>query len=131
MKAAEQKVKHINVVASAQGGVLVFLPGYSIMDKVLERWHQTGIFELMKQEVGSIIVESRGSSKTKVTTASRSMNDQKGSNNSTPFTFGSSSNTSGSTDPDEIEEENFASIVKEFDLSIKKYKSCLLFAVCR
>ena len=119
--------------ATTQGGVLVFFPTYTVMENIIARWKTKGIFDTLKHELGSIVVESRGSGKAEVVKSSKTLSSDSSSTRSKMFHFGGNNNESKKVNPseDDVEEEQLATVVQEFEDALKKYKRCLLLAVCR
>ena len=50
----------LNVAHTVPHGVLCFLPSYSLLEKLVERWNNTGLIKHLEQ-VKTIVLESRNS----------------------------------------------------------------------
>jgi len=115
-----------------KGGVLVFFPSYSVMDSSISHWKQIGIYDKLKNIVGSVISESRAA-----------IGNSTNSNGSSGSSSGSSSSNGHSstsfmttkarviTAVDDTQDQEFSSVVNEFNQSIDRYGGCVLMAVCR
>ncbi|KAJ1402048.1 hypothetical protein B484DRAFT_405534, partial [Ochromonadaceae sp. CCMP2298] len=44
-----------------KGGVLVFFPSYAVMERIITRWKESGLFDKLRNHVGKVLVEPRGS----------------------------------------------------------------------
>lgn len=130
---AEMRVKQDRLDGTVKGGVLVFFPAYASMDNTVERWKQCGLFETLKSEIGSIIVEPKGNAKVVTEVSHKHANAARGAGSSSFMlaSHGSSSNTGGRNRSADPEDEGFSGIVDEFNNAIDKFGSCLLLAVCR
>jgi hypothetical protein len=134
MMEAERQVKSVCADATARGGVLVFFPSYMAMESTAERWKSTGMFDTLKHAIGSIIIEPKGGSnaKAKAVESTKIPSSGPSSNNSNnAFMVPARREHATSANGEDGEDDNFATVVDEFNNAIKKYHSCLLLAVCR
>lgn len=46
-----------------RGGILVFYPSYSAMEGFIQHWEKSGMLDKMRNIVGAIVIEPRGSGK--------------------------------------------------------------------
>ncbi len=125
MMEAERQVKTIASDATSKGGILVFFPSYTSMESTVDRWKATGMFDTLKHSIGGIIVEPKGNVKAKVVESNKPLNVA-----STPF-MAPPSRSQRNRNSDDLEDENFVTVVDEFNNAIRKFNSCLLLAVCR
>ena len=116
-----------------KGGVLVFFPSYSVMDSSISHWKQIGIYDKLKNIVGNVISESRAS--VGISSSSSSSSSSSGSGSSSNSQSSSFMTTKAKTvtavdNASQLDQE-FNSVVSEFNQSIDRYGGCVLMAVCR
>jgi hypothetical protein len=104
-----------------KGGVLVFFPSYASMESVVDRWKGTGLFEQLKDSMGNVLMEPKGSFTTVASTSLAATATKR-----TSFMSHDADTASGSEVNDPMK-----GIVGQFDAIILKYGVCLLLAVCR
>ena len=118
-----------------KGGVLVFFPSYSVMDSSISHWKQIGIYDKLKNIVGNVISESRASVGISSSSSSSSSGSSSGSGSSSNSQSSSFMTTKAKTvtavdNASQLDQE-FNSVVSEFNQSIDRYGGCVLMAVCR
>jgi len=109
-----------------KGGVLVFFPSYSVMDSSISHWKQIGIYDKLKNIVGNVISESRAS----VGISSSSSSSSSSNSQSSSFMTTKAKTVSAVDNASQLDQE-FNSVVSEFNQSIDRYGGCVLMAVCR
>jgi len=121
-----------------KGGVLVFFPSYSVMDSSISHWKQIGIYDKLKNIVGNVISESRASVGISSSGSSSSSSSGSGSGSSSSSSNSQSSSfmttkakTVTAVDNASQLDQEFNSVVSEFNQSIDRYGGCVLMAVCR
>lgn len=112
------------------GGRLVFFPSYTLMDSMLERWKETGIFENLRACCGAVVVEVRAAkSRSSASASSSSSNRQR---TSAPAATSKAKSVATDEDGDSDDERaTLENVVSEFDTALRRHSSCLLLAVCR
>ena len=138
-----------------KGGVLVFFPSYGVLEGLKRRWTETGLWEKLRSTMGSIVVETKGSSNSNSNSNSNNSSGSSGaaSRGAAPNHFGgaraadalnssasnsshsgSSSNSKGKggdgdiTSSDSVAESTMAAFEAAISGSGGK---CVLLAVCR
>lgn len=107
-----------------KGGVLVFFPSYSVMDSSISHWKQIGIYDKLKNIVGNVISESRAS--VGISSSSGSSSNSQSSS----FMTTKAKAVTAVDNASQLDQE-FNSVVSEFNQSIDRYGGCVLMAVCR
>lgn len=115
-----------------KGGVLVFFPSYSVMDSSISHWKQIGIYDKLKNIVGNVISESRASVGISSSSSSSGISSSGSSSNSQSSSFMTTkAKTVTAVDNASQLDQEFNSVVSEFNQSIDRYGGCVLMAVCR
>lgn len=139
------------VPPAVRGGVLIFFPSYAVMENTCARWKEIGVFDKLRGIVGSVLMETRGSSGAPSTSTGGADGSHKGRGGSSNYNNSSynTNNNSGTdtnfmlaggapkkaknlnADEDDEGSEEFRTIVGQFEHAIKTYGGCVLMAVCR
>lgn len=138
-----------------RGGILVFYPSYSAMEGFIQHWEKSGMLDKMRNIVGAIVVEPRGSGKT-ATTEGKTSNSNSGSGggggsggfvtdsqrwgdgsslrNSNNFMTSHIKKVPTTASPDvvaDVEDPSVRGVIGEFESAMQRFGGCLLMAVCR
>jgi hypothetical protein len=113
-----------------KGGVLVFFPSYSVMDSSISHWKQIGIYDKLKNIVGNVISESRASVGISSSSSSSSSGSSSSNSQSSSFMTTKAKTVTAVDNASQLDQE-FNSVVSEFNQSIDRYGGCVLMAVCR
>lgn len=111
------------------GGILVFFPSYSVMEKNVMRWKSTQLYNQLVALVGAVIVEPKGSNNDR-----NNNNSHKTPGKSTNFVTTNFKPKSIATDIEtsaSASDDLLSGVLGEFNTAMRVHKGCLLFAVCR
>ena len=116
------------------GGILTFFPSYSAMESVTERWTQTGLMEKLKNMIGGVIVEPKGSAMVSSSFPSKAFPVKNNITSQWKSNFvnnNSSTVRSDNTNSDNTNDGSVNTVIQEFEKILKERGRCLLLAVCR
>jgi hypothetical protein len=118
-----------------RGGVLVFCPSYAVMEGYVAHWKQTGLFDRLRNVVGSVIVEPKGTvAKLAPPSGGEGEDDsaKKTGGKAQPqgFMAGNSFKKGGETGGGE-EDVAVQGVLGDFEAAMRRHGGCLLLAVCR
>ncbi len=123
--------------AQLKGGVLVFFPSYSLMDAFVAHWRASGLYDRLRNLVGAVIVEPRGSGKdnSKGGPPDDPTAKAPGPPKSTTTNFMASTTvrkkSAETGSGGEVEDAAVQGVLGEFEAAMKSFGGCVLMAVCR
>lgn len=120
-----------------RGGVLVFFPSYSLMDSFVAHWRASGLYDRLRNLVGAIIVEPKGSAKeNRAPTAEEADSAASGAGTNKPLTGFMAANTYKKKVSElgagaDVEDPTVRGVLGEFEAAMRRFGGCVLMAVCR
>lgn len=136
-----------------RGGILIFFPSYGVMEESIRRWRETGLWDRLKVHGAedSLVVEPRGGSNissarssgaghsaTSSTTGGENTNNLKKTqkvsfinNNNSGVHSGTGSSGGGGDRSRDDDSKAFGETMIQLESALKRFGTCLLFAVCR